>query len=416
MAKKNSFVDKDNDSLFDLVNSIDQGAEILADCKTAVITDYINTGSYILNAAMTGSLFKGVPCGRVTTLAGPSGCGKSYLALSICREAQKKGFTPIYLDSEAAIDKDFVERLGCDSKNFIIRQVTKISEVSTFVANLCKKLLELPKEKRMKVILVLDSLGNLTSDKELNDTIDGNLKRDMTKQQEIKALFRTNITAIGKLEIPWIINSHVYATQDLFSKNIVSGGSGIVYNSSLTMMLSTAKLDDKVSDKEASKKQGDFIKTGVMVTARPEKSRFTIPQKVKFQIPFFKAPNPYVGLELYMSWENSGVLRGKMLSQKEFNKLSDTEKDRCYEMTDESGELTYAYPKDTSKNIVVKHLHKEVPLIDLWTPSVITEDVLKTLDETVIRPNFELPSQDKVNDLDEFIETIDDLNNTTTNE
>ena len=85
-------------------------------------------------------------------------------------------------------------------------------------------------------------------------------------------------------------------------------------------------------------------------------------------------------------------------------------------MTDESGELTYAYPKDTSKNIVVKHLHTEVPLIDLWTPSVITEDVLKTLDETVIRPNFELPSQDKVNDLDEFIETIDDLNNTTTNE
>lgn len=411
MAKKNSFVDKDNDSLFELVNSIDQGAEILADCKTAVITDYINTGSYILNAAMTGSMFKGIPCGRVTTLAGPSGCGKSYLALSICREAQKKGFTPIYLDSEAAIDKDFVERLGCDSKNFIIKQVTKISEVSTFVANLCKKLLALPKEKRMKVILVLDSLGNLTSDKELNDTIDGNLKRDMTKQQEIKALFRTNITAIGKLEIPWIINSHVYATQDLFSKNIVSGGSGVIYNSSLTMMLSTAKLDDKISDKEASKKQGDFIKTGVMVTARPEKSRFTIPQKVKFQIPFFKAPNPYVGLELYMTWENSGVLRGKMLSQKEYDKLSDAEKDKCHEMTNETGEATYAYPKDTSKNIVVKHLHGEVPLIELWTPKVISEDILKTLDETIIKPNFELPSQDKANDLDEFIETIDDLNN-----
>lgn len=207
-------------------------------------------------------------------------------------------------------------------------------------------------------------------------------------------------------------NNHTYVSKN----GIINHNSGISYNSSLTMMLSTAKLDDKVSDKEASKKQGDFIKTGVMVTARPEKSRFTIPQKVKFQIPFFKAPNPYVGLELYMSWENSGVLRGKMLSQKEFNKLSDTEKERCHEMTDEAGELTYAYPKDTSKNIVVKHLHKEVPLIDLWTPSVITEDVLKTLDETVIRPNFELPSQDKVNDLDEFIETIDDLNNTTTNE
>lgn len=407
MAKKNSFIDKDNDSLFDLVNSIDSGAEVLADCKTAVISDYINTGSYILNAAMTGSLFKGVPCGRVTTLAGPSGCGKSYLALSICREAQKHGYTPVYLDSESAIDKDFVERLGCDSKNFIIKQVTKISEVSTFVANLCKKLLALPVDKRMKVILVLDSLGNLTSDKELNDIIDGNTKRDMTKQQEIKALFRTNITAIGKLGIPWIINSHVYATQDLFSKNIVSGGSGVIYNSSLTMMLSTAKLDDKASDAAAAKKQGDFIKTGIMVTARPEKSRFTIPQKVKFQIPFFKAPNPFVGLEAYMTWENSGVIRGKMLSEKEYNKLSDTDKAKCHEMTDSDGNPAYAIPKDTSRNIVVKHLHGEVPLVDLWTPKVINEDVLKMLDDTVIRPNFELPSQDQANDLDEFIESME---------
>lgn len=222
MAKKT--INTKTDSIFDLVSSIDESAEILAESKTAVISDYIDTGSYILNAAMTGSMFKGAPCGRVLTLAGAPGSGKSYLALSICRNAQKKGYVPVYMDSESAIDKDFVERLGCDPKNFIIKQVTTISEVSTFVANFCQRLLAMPEKDRYKVIFVLDSLGNLTSTKEFTDTIEGNSKRDMTKQQEIKALFRTNMTALGKLNIPFIVNSHVYQTTDLFSKQVVSGG------------------------------------------------------------------------------------------------------------------------------------------------------------------------------------------------
>lgn len=333
--------------------------------------------------------------------------GKSFLAISMCKSAQKKGYTPIYMDSEAAIDKEFVERLGCDSSKFIIKQVTKISEVSHFIANLCQKLLAMKEEERPKFILVLDSLGNLTSDKELTDTIDGNQKRDMTKQQEIKALFRTNTTALGKLGIPFIVNSHIYQTQDLFSKQIVAGGSGVSYNSSLTIMLSTAKLDDKESDKVAASKVGDFLKTGVIVTARPEKSRFTIPQRVKFQIPFFKPLNPYVGLEAYLTWENSGILRGKMLTEKEYMKLSPAEQGKCHEMTDESGNLTYAYPKDSSKNIVVKHLYGEVPLTELFTSKVLTDELLHKLDDEVIRPNFELPSQDKLADIDELSEIID---------
>ena len=407
MAKKSNLVSNSSDSIIGLINSIDSGAEILADCKTAVINDYIDTGSYILNACMTGSLFKGVPTGRVLTLAGEPGAGKSFLAVSICRNAQKKGYTPIYMDSEAAIDRDFVERLGCDASKFIIKQVTKISEVSHFIANLCQMLMGMKEEERPKFILVLDSLGNLTSDKELTDTIDGNQKRDMTKQQEIKALFRTNMTALGKLNIPFIVNSHIYQTTDLFSKAVVSGGSGISYNSSLTMLLSTAKLDDKESDKAAASKTGEFLKTGVVVTAKPQKSRFTIPQKVKFQIPFFKSPNPYVGLEAYLTWENSGILRGKMLTVKEYEKLSDGDKAKCYEMVDENGEVAYAYPKDTSRNIVVKHLHGEVPITDLFTPKVLTEELLRKLDDEVIRPNFELPSHEASTDIDELSEVID---------
>ena len=154
---------------------------------------------------MTGSIFKGVPSGRVLTLAGEPGTGKSFLAVSICREAQKKGYTPVYMDSEGAIDREFVERLGCDATKFVIKQVTTIGEVSTFMANLLQKVNQYPEDSRPKLIFVLDSLGNLTSAKELTDTLEANAKRDMTKQQEVKALFRTNATALAKAQAPMIV-------------------------------------------------------------------------------------------------------------------------------------------------------------------------------------------------------------------
>lgn len=408
MAKKSSInIEDDQQSIFSIISAVDKSAEILAESKTAVIKDYINTGSYILNACMTGSIFKGVPSGRVLTLAGEPGTGKSFLAVSICREAQKKGYTPVYMDSEGAIDREFVERLGCDATKFVIKQVTTIGEVSTFMANLLQKVNQYPEDSRPKLIFVLDSLGNLTSAKELTDTLEANAKRDMTKQQEVKALFRTNATALAKAQAPMIVCSHIYKTMDLFSKNVVSGGSGIQYNSSLTLMLSTAKLDDKESEKIAEGKIGDFTKTGVIVTAKPEKSRFTIPQKVKFQIPFFKAPNPYVGLESYITWENSGILEGILLTQKEYDKLSDKEKETV-KIFEFNGETKYAFPKiagiQKNRKIVVKHLGEEVPITELFTSKVFTDEILHNLDDKIIRPSFELPSQEAFNDIDEFLE------------
>ena len=406
MAKKTT-TKSTGGSIFDIVKSFDESAEILGKSKTAVISDYIDTGSYILNACISGSLLKGVPAGRCTVLAGDPGTGKTFLAISVCRNAQKKGYTPIYLDSESAIDLDQVSKLGADPNNFIIKQVTTVSEVSTFIARTCKSILEMPEEERPKVIFVLDSLGNLTSEKELNDTIDGNDKRDMTRAQAVKALFRTNATALGKIQAPFIVNAHIYRTQDLFAITVVSGGSGINFNASVTLLLSTAKLEDKQSDKIAENKVGDFVKTGVVVTAKPEKSRFTIPQKVRFQIPFFKAPNPYVGLESYITWENSGIMRGKLITEKDYIKLSEIEKKCCCEMKDDKGNVCYAYPKETSKSIVVKHLGCELPAVELFSSKVLTDDVLRNLDETIIKPSFELPSNTGNDDIEELL-NVDD--------
>ena len=412
MAKKASIGIEvgESNSIFNIIKNVDKSTEILSKCDTAVIKDYIDSGNYILNACLTGSIFKGAPAGRVVTLAGPSGCGKSYLALSFCRNAQKKGYTPLYLDSESAIDIEFVKRLGCDPNNFILKQVNTIREVSSLIANICKSLLDLPEKEREnnKMIIVLDSLGNLTSDKEFNDTLEGNEKRDMTKQQEIKALFRANATALGKLGIPFIICSHTYQTLDLYSKSVVSGGTGLSYNASLTLMMSTSKYEDKDSEKIVSNKVGDYTKLGVTVTAKPEKSRFTIPQKVQFYIPYFKAPNPYIGLEKYLTWENSGILEGILLSKKDYDKLGDKEKETV-KIFEKDGQTFYAFPKvaaiTKNRTIVVSHLGAQLPLGELFSSKVLTDEILHKIDDEVIRPEFELPSQDSFDDLSEFVDT-----------
>ena len=175
---------------------------------------------------MSGDIYKAVPTGRVVTFAGTSGAGKSFLACSVCREAQKKGYIPIYLDSEGAIDSAFVKRLGVDPNNMIIRKVNTILETSQFIAELCEKLQEQQDKtgQHDKVIIVLDSLGNLTSDKEREDTMAGAVKADFTKAKDTKAMFRVCATPIAKLQIPWIVVNHVYQSMSFIPQNIQAMG------------------------------------------------------------------------------------------------------------------------------------------------------------------------------------------------
>lgn len=411
MAKKIGTKDASSKgSIFDLIKKIDESAEIIAESATANIKEWIPTGSYILNACMSGDLFKAIPTGRVTVLAGTSGAGKSFLACSVCREAQKMGYTPIYLDSEAAIDDKFVARLGVDPNKFIIKKVTTIAETSQTIAKFCEALQQQEEEygEHDKVIFVLDSLGNLTSDKERTDSIEGNNKRDMTKAQEIKALFRVNATSLGKLQIPFVVVNHVYAQVGAYvPTNVQSGGSGIVYNASVTVELSAAKLDDKDNEKAAAQKQGADTTTrnGVLVTAKPIKSRFCRPYKVKFQIPYFKKPNPYVGLEAFMNWDNAGVVRGNLISQKDYDKLTDNAKEKIH-VFEYNGETLYCEPKDTARGIVVKHLGCQVGLQDFFSERVFTKEYLEYINTNVIHPMFDLPSQESFEDIDEIEELI----------
>jgi len=371
---------------------------------------------------MSGDLFKAVPSGRIVTFEGDSGVGKSFLACSICREAQKMGYTPIYMDSEGSIDSNFVSRLGVNPNNLIIKQVSTIAETSQFIANVCAQLQEQEDKygEHQKVIMVLDSLGNLTSDKERDDIMAGNNKRDMTKAQEIKAMFRVNATPLARLQIPLIVNNHVYAAVGSYvPTSIGSGGSGIKYNSSLTIQLSASKLEDKENEAAAASKQGadTTTKNGVLVTAKPVKSRFCRPYKVKFQIPYFKAPNPFVGLEAFMTWENSGVVRGNILTEKEFNKLSPADQEKLAAYAFEfNGEKLWAQPKDTARGIVIKHLGRTVTPIEFYSPTVFTQEYLEFLNKNVIHPMFDLPDQssfDDIKEIEDILETGSETEETT---
>jgi len=180
---------------------------ILDDSVYARIDEWIPTGNYILNAALSGSLFGGMPNRRSLTFAGEEGTGKTYLALSIVRHAQAMDYDIVYYDSEGAIDIDFVKRLGVDTKRIRIENISTIEEFATNTA----KLNEIITNARNngvtppKIMVVLDSLGNLSSLKEKADTTSGDNKRDMTKQQAIRRTFRVVGNDFAKNAIPFII-------------------------------------------------------------------------------------------------------------------------------------------------------------------------------------------------------------------
>jgi len=331
--------------------------------------------------------------------------GKTYIALSIFRNAQAMDYDIIYFDSEGAIDKDFVSRLGVDTSRFRLQPVNTIEEVNHISSKIIESVEEIIKSggKPPKIAIGLDSLGNLSSLKELTDSVEANDKRDMTKQQAIRKLFRVNGMKFAKYGIPFVVNAHVYEKIGSYIPGKeVSGGGGLKYNVSIMFMLTKKKLDDKEAEQVAKDKNVEAVRVGVTITVTPIKQRFARPIKVELHIPFYKKPNPYVGLEKFASWDSCGIMRGKAFTEKQFDKLTDAEKKVCKEFEGPNGEKMYALPKDTARTLVCRHLKGETPLTDLFTSKVFTDEVLKELDEKVIKNVFMLPSIDSLEDLAEL--------------
>lgn len=412
-------------TLNEMLNKIAPDGEMIEVNPIAKIDEWINTGSYILNACLSGSLFGGLPNRRSLVLAGEEGTGKTYIALSICRNGIKnQGYDVIYFDSEGSIDRDFVARLGVDTSHVRLQPVNTVEEFNHIAAQITTAFEAMIEkgEQPPKTMVVLDSLGNLSSDKEVSDSVEGENKRDMTKQQAIRKLFRVNGLKFSKLGIPFIINNHVYDAMSMYSPKEISGGGGVKYNASIILVLGKGKLEDADAEKKAKEKNVEAVKVGVTIYVTPVKQRFAKPIKVKFHIPFYKAPNPFVGLEGFVNWDVCGVMRGNMLTEKEYSKLPEDERKVCVPFqgwdlvkNEETGKMeqvpnkfVWAQPKATARQLVCKHLGGETPLLDLFTSKVFTEEILRELDEKVIKPTFQLPDINSLEDLKELEEVIDE--------
>lgn len=180
----------------------------------------------MINVALSGGVDGGLSPGSLI-LAGPSKHFKTSFALMMAAAFQKKHEDAILLfyDSEFGSPPEYFESFDIDMDRVFHTPITNIEELKF---DLSKQIVSFTKEDN--VIIVVDSFGNLASKKEAQDALDGNSKADMTRAKELKSLFRIITPLLNMKAIPLIGIGHTYKTMDLFPKDVISGGTGIMYS------------------------------------------------------------------------------------------------------------------------------------------------------------------------------------------
>jgi len=274
----------------DLVDQLkDEDTTILADgAASAEFNSCIDTGSYALNALLSGSIYGGVPNNKVTAFAGESATGKTFFVLGVIKrflDDNPEGGV-IYFDTEAAVTRNMMESRGIDAKRVIISEPDTIQKFRHTALQIIEKYTAQPEGKRKPMIMVLDSLGQLSSTKEMEDSAEGKETRDMTKAQIIKATFRVLNLKLAKIGVPLLVTNHVYDVVGAYiPTKELSGGSGLKYTASTIVMLSKKK------DKDGTEVVGNIIK------AKLQKSRFTKENStVEIRLTYSKGLDRYYGL------------------------------------------------------------------------------------------------------------------------
>jgi RecA/RadA recombinase len=232
-----------------LIKSVNDEDTSLASDGTgsAEFGGFIDTGSYALNAVLSGSLFGGVPDNKVTAFAGESATGKTYFVLGVVRSflAKHPDGGVVYYDTEAAVTKAMMEDRGIDTSRVIIAEPDTIQKFKTHALKLLEAYEQQPADKRPPMMFVLDSLGMLSTSKEMEDSLEGKDTRDMTKAQIIKAAFRVLTLKLARVKIPLLVTNHVYELVGSYvPTKELGGGTGLKYAASTIAMLSKRKEKD----------------------------------------------------------------------------------------------------------------------------------------------------------------------------
>ena len=231
-----------SDFLDDLINiSGNEYASKVSDGMLGRVNDYIDTGSYILNALLSGSIHRGLPSNKITAFAGESATGKTFFLLGIVKQflADNPSGGVLYFESESALTPEMIEERDIDSKRFIQLPVSTIQEFAQQASRVVDKHIE---NSDAPLLLCLDSLGMLSTAKEVGDITEGADKVDMTKARIVKGTFRVLTLKLAKAGIPLLVTNHTYKQVGaMFPQDIMGGGSGLQYAASSIVFLSKRK-------------------------------------------------------------------------------------------------------------------------------------------------------------------------------
>ena len=284
----NEATEKALDDIFDLIEKNNPDAATLSENSLSNVSGYIDTGNYSLNAIISGSVYGGIPFGRVCGFFGPPATGKTLIINKIIANAQHMGMRPIYFDSEQALDKQVAMRLGCD--------VTKIKHIPVEIIEECRnqsfqiltQLIERGIKK--KIIIAIDSIGALNTAKELNDTLESKNASDMgLKAKQLKSMLLKLTYRAAKTETPVLFTNHIYESiGDMYPSMVKkqSGGMSPLFIASLLVQLSTTHIKS-ADDKGQIGKLSDKI-SGANLRAFITKNRF---------VP------PYLSTEMYLNFK-----------------------------------------------------------------------------------------------------------------
>ena len=276
-------------------------------------TDWISTGNLALNYLISGDFNKGVPLGKVTVFAGESGAGKSYICSgNLIRHAQQQGIFPILIDSENALDEDWLKALGVDtSENKLLKlNMAMIDDVAKTINEFMSEYKAMPDAEKPKVLFVIDSLGMLLTPTDVNQFEAGDLKGDMgRKPKALTALVRNCVNMFGSNNVGLVATNHTYASQDMFDPDDkISGGQGFIYASSIVVAMKKLKLKEDEDGNKISEVRG------IRAACKVMKTRYAKPfESVQVKIPYETGMNPYSGLV--------DLFEGKELLKKEGNSL-----------------------------------------------------------------------------------------------
>jgi RecA/RadA recombinase len=279
-----------NDFLKDIIKHTgNEYAALVSDgVEAGDVESFIDTGSFIFNALLSGSIYGGLPANKITALAGESATGKTYFLMGIVKNFldANPDSGVVYFESESAITKNMITDRGIDPDRMVIAPVTTVQEFRTQSLKVLDRYIEQDVDVRRPLFLCLDSLGMLSTTKEVEDTAEGKETRDMTRAQVLKAAFRVLTLKLGKAKVPMVVTNHTYDSMgSMFPTKEMGGGSGLKYAASSIIFLSKKK-----------EKDGTEV-VGNIVHCKNHKSRLTIENKmVDVRLTYDKGLDKYYGL------------------------------------------------------------------------------------------------------------------------